>query len=129
MTRPDSPSPTREKSERQRGTVATAELDKLIAEAIVDCYDESEQTSGFYTMLEESLGLPFQTQVLGVQVTVEDIELTDADEIVALCRRGEARQAISILDLPLPVPLPTGAEWIAAYRHWARGARPGIDHE
>jgi len=23
------------------------------------------------------------------------------------------------LDLPLPSPPPAGAEWIAAYRHWA----------
>lgn len=27
-------------------------------------------------------------------------------------------QAIPILDLPLPVPRPDGAEWIDAYRHW-----------
>ena len=32
------------------------------------------------------------------------------------------RQAIDVLDLPLPEPLPKGAEWIAAYRHWARFA-------
>ena len=26
-----------------------------------------------------------------------------------------------VLDLPLPRSRPRGAEWIAAYRHWARG--------
>jgi hypothetical protein len=31
-------------------------------------------------------------------------------------------QAISVLDLPLPEPPPKGAEWIAAYRRWARYA-------
>ncbi|MFK4035944.1 hypothetical protein ACI2LC_09120 [Nonomuraea wenchangensis] len=29
-------------------------------------------------------------------------------------------QAIGILDLPLPDPPPAGAEWIRAFRRWAR---------
>jgi len=36
-----------------------AHLDSLIAEAIVDAYNESEQTVGFYTMMEHSLALTF----------------------------------------------------------------------
>jgi hypothetical protein len=59
--------------------------------------------------------------VLGVAVTVERIDLTPSDEIVAICRRGTSRQAITILDLPLPAPPPAGAEWIEAYRRWAQG--------
>jgi hypothetical protein len=71
-------------------------------------------------MLEEHLALPFNTEVLGVLVTVERVDLTRADEIVAICRRGRSRQAIAILALPLPARPPDGAEWIEAYRHWAR---------
>jgi hypothetical protein len=52
-------------------------------------------------------------------VTVEDIDLTGSGQIVAVCRRGQFQQAISVLDLPLPTPPPKGAEWIEAYRHWA----------
>jgi len=114
---------TRRKPTRPHLQVDAAELDKLIEEAIVDCHDESEQRTGFYTMLEDNLGLPFETRVLGVQVTVESIDLTDAEEIVALCKRGGVLQAIPILDLPLPAPAPPGAEWIEAYRRWARGAQ------
>jgi hypothetical protein len=95
-------------------------LDRLIEEAVVDAYNESEQRIGLYTMIDENLELPFKTEVLGVEVTVERIELNDAEEIVAVCARGRTRQAIPILDLPLPVRLPTGAEWIEAYRRWAR---------
>ncbi|MBI3982870.1 MAG: hypothetical protein HY337_08155 [Gemmatimonadetes bacterium] len=93
----------------------------MIAEALVDAYGEFEQRGGHFAMLEEHLAVPFETQVLGVPVTVERIDLTRSDEIVALCRRGKTRQAISILYLPLPEPPPAGAEWIEAYRHWARG--------
>jgi len=46
--------------------------------------------------------------------------VTDEEEIVAICSRGKSRQRISILDLPLPSPPPQGAEWIDAFRRWAR---------
>jgi hypothetical protein len=43
------------------------------------------------------------------------VDITDADDIVAVCYRGRERQAIPILDLPLPTPRPAGWEWIEAY--------------
>ena len=100
---------------------SSADLDKLIAEATVDCYNESEQITGIFTMLEENLAVPFTTTLLGMEVTVERIDMNDADEIVAVCRRGRKRQRIPILDLPLPNPRPEGAEWIEAFRRWAGG--------
>jgi len=99
---------------------STAHLDKLIEEATVDCYNESEEVTGIFTMLEENLAVPFVTTLLGVEVTVERIDLNKADEIVAVCRRGRERQMIPVVDLPLPDPKPKGAEWIDAYRRWAR---------
>lgn len=95
-------------------------LEVLVEEAIVDAYNESEQRTGFLTVLEDNLVIPFETEVLGVAVTVERIDFSDAEEIVAICRRGAHRQAIPILDLPLPAPPPPGAEWIEAFRYWAR---------
>jgi hypothetical protein len=99
-----------------------AELDALIADATVDCYNESECVTGFYTMLEDNLALPFQAVVLGVDVTVTDVDLTEAGQITAVCTRGTATQRIPILDLALPTPPPKGAQWIEAYRRWAHGA-------
>ena len=99
---------------------STAHLDKLIEEATVDCYNESEEVTGIFTMLEENLAVPFATTLLGVEVTVERVDLNKADEIVAVCRRGRERQRVPVIDLPLPEPKPKGAEWIDAYRRWAR---------
>ena len=96
-----------------------AELDELIAEATVDCYGEEEQLTGLATMIADNLAVPFETTVLGVTVTVPAIDQADSG-IVAICVRGKHRQAISVLDLPLPDPPPPGAECIAAYRRWAR---------
>ncbi len=113
---------TAKPSGKKRATIPLREarLDKLIEEATVDCYNESEEITGIFTMMEESLALPFKTVVLGVEVTVDRIDMNEADEIVALCRRGRHRQRIPILDLPLPKPKPKGAEWIDAYRRWSR---------
>ena len=99
--------------------LSQAELDALIDEATIDCYDEGEKLGGFAVMIEDNLAIPFETTVLGVTVTVEEIDQTESG-IVAICVRGKHRQAIPILDLPLPDPPPQGAEWIAAYRGWAR---------
>jgi len=96
-------------------------LDALIAQATVDCYNESECITGFYTMLEDNIAVPFQTVVLGVDVTVTGVDLTEDGQITAVCTRGKAKQRIPILDLPLPTPPPKGAEWIDAYRRWAKG--------
>ena len=101
--------------------VSLAYLDKLISEATVDCYNESEQLTGLFTMLEENLTVPFATTVLGVEVTVERIDMNDADDIVAVCRRGRKRQRVPVLALPLPEPRPKGAEWIEAFRRWSGG--------
>ncbi len=109
------------RQERSKGPSA-AKLDKMIEEAIVDAYGESEQTVGFYTMLEDNLKVPFQTEMLGVEVTVERIDMTDDEQIVAVCSRGKSRQRVPILDLPLPSHPPEGVEWIDAFRRWARGS-------
>lgn len=53
-------------------------------------------------------------------VTVTGIDLTDDEQIVAICARDRARQRIPILELPLPVTPPEGEEWIEAYRHWLK---------
>ena len=100
------------------GQLSRAALDELVADAVVDAYNDDEQLTGLYTMIEESLAMPFDTRVLGVEVTVRRVDL-QAEGIVAICQRGRDRQAIGILELPLPDPAPEGAQWIAAYRHWA----------
>jgi hypothetical protein len=102
--------------------VATpAQLDELIEEATVDCYDEEEQASGFFAIIDDNLALPFMTPILGVEASVASIVMDDNGRIKAVCERNGEQQRIDLIDLPLPSPPPSGAEWIAAYRRWVEG--------
>jgi hypothetical protein len=95
-------------------------LDALIEEATVDAYGQSEQATAFLTVLNEYLALPCGATVLGEAVVVEKIDLSGAEELIAMCRRRGKRQKVRLLDLELAVPRPKGAEWIAAYHRWCR---------
>ncbi len=99
--------------------ISAVRLAEMIEEATVDAYDESEQAMGWFNVLEEYLELPFDTVVLGMPVRVTRIDHRHDDRLVAICTRGRDEQAIGLADLPLPTPVPPGAEWIEAYRRWS----------
>jgi Calcium binding len=101
--------------------ISKVRLAAMIEESTADAYGDSEQTTGWYTMFEEHLALPFETTMLGVVFNVARLELRGDNDIIAICTRGRERQYVPILDLPLPRPWPVGAEWIEAYRHWVGG--------
>src|SRR6266699_3695500 len=107
------------KRQPRRRSLSLAKLDEMIEEATVDAYGESEQTVGFFTLLEERLKLPFKTELLGVEVIVEQLDMTDDQQIVAVCSRGKSQQRVSMLDLTLPDPRPkvrNGSKRFAAGR-------------
>jgi hypothetical protein len=119
--RPRRHAPLSERPSQKR--LSARQLTALVEEATVDAHDESEQRLGFHAALDEHLAVPFTTTVLGVVVEVEAVEFNDAEEILAICRRGSHRQLISLVDLPLASSPPSGWEWIQAYRYWIRGSR------
>jgi hypothetical protein len=54
-------------------------------------------------------------------VSVVGVEMDDHGSLKAVCERNGKRQLIGLIDLKLPKPPPSGAEWIAAYRRWLCG--------
>ncbi|WP_433724562.1 hypothetical protein ACQP2Y_03610 [Actinoplanes sp. CA-051413] len=72
-----------------------AALEAMIEEATVDAYNDDEQLTGLFTMIEEHLFVPFATTVLGVEVTVTKVDLI-GDSIVAICARDRDRQRIDL---------------------------------
>ena len=114
-------STTKGRRTRTPTRLSKVRLAEMIEEATVDAYGESEQATGWFTMFEQHLRLPFETKVLGISVIVASIDLRDGGQIIAICTRGQDRQAITLVDLPLPSPRPAGSEWIDAYRSWLGG--------
>ena len=110
--------PKKKAAKKATSRISKVRLAEMIEEATVDAYGESEQATGWLTMLEDNLELPFETEVLGVRVRVTRIDQQDDDRLVAICTRGRDEQAIGLADLPLPTPMPEGAAWIEAYRRW-----------
>lgn len=117
------PSPAHTRAPRKPKPVrapSREHLEELIESATVDCSNRSEECVGIFEMLTEDLEIPFVTTVLGVAVTVTALDITDDDQIVAICRRGRSQLRVALLELPMPDPPPDGADWIDAYRVWAR---------
>jgi hypothetical protein len=44
----------------RRPTNSDARLEELIEQATVDCYNEEEQVTGLFTMIEDNLAIPFE---------------------------------------------------------------------
>lgn len=49
------------RSSSRRSSTSPSVLDRMISDAIVDCYDDSEQAMCLFTMIDEKLRLPFST--------------------------------------------------------------------
>jgi hypothetical protein len=106
------------KRAKRSGALSDERFHELVEEATVDAYGEGEEAGGWLTMIDDYVGFPFDVELLGVNVTVASVDMTDACELVALCRRGRSRLKVSLLELPLPSPPPKGAEWIEAFQRW-----------
>jgi hypothetical protein len=94
------------------------ELDSLIAEITVDCYEEDEVLSAFENAFEEEISFPIPATVIGEDVDVLSISASDGRrELIASCQRGEQRHDIALLDVDIH-PAEPAARLLAAYRRW-----------
>jgi hypothetical protein len=96
-----------------------ARLDEFIEQATVGAYDESERTEVFTQCWTSTSICHSAPRGLGVEVGMKQVDISDDNHIVAICRRNRSNQSIPIFDLPLPNPPRT--EWIAAYCRWVPG--------
>lgn len=74
--------------------LSKARLAEMIEEATVDAYGESEQTTGWFTMIDENLAVPFETNVLDVAVVVERVDLDENRETGSTSWRSASADAL-----------------------------------
>lgn len=96
-------------------------LRALIAEAIVDAYNEYEQATGFLTMIEQHVRCPFEALVVGATVHVRRFDIGERGQVIAVCRRRESDYRVDVTALEWEDAPPPGSEWIQAYRAWLNG--------
>lgn len=91
-------------------------LDDLIEEATIDCYDDQESRVGFLTMIQDNLVVPFSAILRGKTVTITEIDGDDR-VIKAFIKGGDKIFSVDVLDLAINRNV-KGSEWIAAYKKW-----------
>jgi Calcium binding len=96
------------------------ELDALIEEITVDCYNEDEELSGFLAYLDDALEQPVEATVMGVPVTLVGVDCPDGPlrGLVAHCQRDGADNQVSLLDVAVPEGTEV-SQVLSAHRHWA----------
>lgn len=101
-------------------TDTAADLDALIEEITVDAYGAGEQMWAFRQVLEDELRLPADAHVIGVPVSVVEIDF-EGDERVGLrarCHREDGTEyTVSATDVVFSEHS-VGARHVAAYRKW-----------
>lgn len=97
---------------------ADPDLDDLIAEITIDCYDEDEVLTGFENAFDEAVCLPCPAVVVGEDVQLLSVFAANGRrELTATCQRADRRHQIAILDIEIPVEQPA-SHLQAAYRRW-----------
>ncbi|MBA3840504.1 MAG: hypothetical protein H0X55_09475 [Thermoleophilaceae bacterium] len=97
---------------------ADPELDDLIAETTVDCYDEDEGLIGFENAFDEAGCFPCPGAVVGAHVEVLSVAAGNGRrELIATCKRDGRRHQIALLDIDIHTDQPA-SRLVLAYRRW-----------
>jgi hypothetical protein len=75
---------------RDAPRLTKARFSAMVERATVDAYGDAEQITGWFTMIEGNLTVPFETLILGVPATIERVDPSRNGQIVGICRRGRA---------------------------------------
>jgi hypothetical protein len=101
-----------------RTSQADAELDGLIAEITVDCYNNDEALTAFENAFDEQTSFPIPGLVVGENITVLSVgTINGRSELIATCQRAGKRHQIALLDINIPADQPA-SRLVAAYRRW-----------
>ena len=96
------------------------ELDEMISDATVDCYDETEEFMGVLYTLQGALSFPFKATALGDTVEVVDIDDEESSRgrgIVATVRKNGKIYAIGLGELEIK-PGSENSKWFQMLRYW-----------
>ena len=86
------------------------ELDSLIAEITIDCYDEDEALSAFENAFDEKASFPVPAVVVGEDIEVLSVGMSNGRrELIATCQRAGRHHQIALLDITINADQPAHA--------------------
>ncbi|MGO8824388.1 MAG: hypothetical protein ACLQU9_04035 [Acidimicrobiales bacterium] len=95
-----------------------SELDSLIADITVDCYNDDEQLTAFEAAFDNDATLPCPGSAIGEEVSVISVGVANGRrELMATCEHKGSRYQMALLDIELNGDLTTKT-LAAAYRRW-----------
>ena len=102
------------------GKLSEQELDEMISEATVDCYDETEEFMGVLYTLQGSMAFPFSAKALGEKVQVIDIDDESSGRgrgVVAKVEKQGRTYNIGLGDLEIH-PDSVNSKWFQMLHYW-----------
>ncbi len=111
----------------RHGKTSEAELDKMIAEATVDCYDEHEAFMGVVYYLSGKMSFPFRAKWLGDAVKVigiDDEESGYEKEVIAQVITEEDKYTVGLNELESVPDDTRNSKYLEMYKYWIRGFQP-----
>lgn len=102
-----------------------SELDSLIAEITIDCYDEDEQLTAFENAFDEDANFPCPGIVIGEDVEVLSVTTRNGRrELIATCEHGGRRYELAPLDIDLHADRPAPSFPWSCRPHWPPECTP-----
>jgi len=111
---------TRRSGPGDRWPPSKARIRALIKQALVDAYGEEEQRTGFLTMLEEYLAVPFHAEYSAFPSRSSKSSSRTMRKSSRSAAGAVAADESRFSTCHCRDQVPAGAEWIEAYRAWAR---------
>ena len=96
------------------------ELDQMIREATVDCYNDDEAFMGILYTLQNELSFPFKAEALGDSVEVIDIDDRSSGRgrgVVANVEKQGKTYTIGLAELPID-PDSENSKWFQILDYW-----------
>jgi hypothetical protein len=98
-----------------------SDLQTLIAEITVDCYNDDEELMSFENAFDEQASYPCPGTVIGEEITVLSVATKNGRrELIATCEHHGHRYDLALLDIDLQTD-PTTQRLADAYRYWENG--------
>ena len=97
----------------------TKKLEKMAADATVDCYNDDEAFAGWACTLEDELPLPLKCKILGQEALLVKVETDDSGKsVLGVIKIGKSKIRGPIQDVETVNKKAKGVQWLDAYRHW-----------